>query len=186
MNRTIRRAALIALGSMSLSVGCQGPADPEQVRTVHTLIAETEAAMLTLKELDRGRYDRADSLFRVDLERYDAVFTDTLTPEEASVLGQHYLTMRSAAAMGRDHDRIIAELAISGQRLRALRSDLSTGLIDGPRAAAAIATERTLLRELMTNVQRCIDNYRMIQRTVGTQPRVDSLLDSRVKTPVRR
>ncbi len=185
MNRAIRHAALLALGAMGLTAGCRGTADPAQMQAVNTLITEAEAAMLTLNELDRGRYHRADSVFRAQLHRYDDAFADTLGPEAATVLGQHYLVLRSAGAMGRDHDRIMAELRTTGDRLRDLRNDLATGLIDPARAATAIATERTLLRELMRNVQRCIDNYRLVQRTAGAQPKVDSLLATVTPDPAR-
>lgn len=173
---------------MACASACRTAPDPGHMQAVNDLLSQAEAAVLTLNELDRGRYHRADSIFRQEHRRFDAAFMDTLERGPATILGQQYLALRAAAAMDMGHGRVLDELAVTTERLVALRSDLSNALIDPHRAATAIATERTLLRELMLNVQVSIDNYRMMQRTAEQHTAVDSLLSlypSHRNTPSR-
>ena len=176
MTSASRHVALLMWGTLVLAAGCRAGADTAQVEAVNELITDTDAALLTLNELDLGRYQRADSVFRLEQHRFAMIFEDTLERDDATILGQQYLTLRSAAAMGRDHQRMTKALDITAVRLRKLREDLTAGLIEKGQAATAIATERTLLRELMVNVQQCIDNYRRMQTAASTQDAVDSLL----------
>ncbi|MCW5899424.1 MAG: hypothetical protein KIT10_09170 [Flavobacteriales bacterium] len=167
---------LAALVGCVAPTACRQAADAEQLKAVDAMTTQAEAAVLTLNELDRRRYDRADSLFRATTDLFENRFNDTLGRQSAEQLGNHYLVLRSARAMGLDHDRVSTELAEAGRRLRALRADLAKGLMDPARGATAIATERLLLKDLDDNTHRLIDNYRALQRVWEGRQALDSLL----------
>ncbi len=176
MNHGILSTVVAALAWGAVALACRQPADAEQIRSVDGMINNVEAASMTLNELDRGRYDRADSVFRQNAPRFAERFIDTLDRPGATLLGNHYLVLRTAYAMGQDHDRVAGELAEASQRLRSLRTDLANGVLDPQRGAMAIATERLLLHDLEANTHRLIDNYRTLQRTWDERQAVDSML----------
>jgi hypothetical protein len=176
MTPRARTGATLALFLGVLVQACQRPADPEQVRTVDTLIASVESAMLALNELDTARYRRCDSLYRADHTTLEQRFRDTLERGEAGLLGNHYLLMRAAARMGQDHATLESLLRSTVQRLRALRTDIASGAMDPRAAAPAIATEKVLLTQLEADTHRAFDNYRSLQRAWDQRHQVAQLM----------
>jgi len=175
MDHRILPATLAALVCGVQAPACRHAADPERSRAVDTLITSLEAATLTLNELDRGRYHRADSLFQAEGALFLDRFRDTLDRGAADALGNHYLVLRAAKAMGEDHDRTLAELLTAITRLKALRTDLASGALGADEGRTAIATERLAYRDLEANVHRTIDNYRTVQRAWEDRTRVGPL-----------
>lgn len=180
MNRGILFASIIAFASSGLGVACNTPATPEQMRTVDSMITNAKAAKLTLKELDRIRYDRAAALYRSDQGRFMQRFDDTLHRETALTLANHFNVLRAASAMGEDHDRVMEDVIRTYARLTALRNDMTHGAMDSEGATDAILAEERNVSTLDTMVSQVIANYKAVQKAWDDLAAVDSLL---VNTP---
>lgn len=164
MNPSIRTAYLAAFVSCALLVACAEAPDTAQITAVDQLISATDGAMLTLNELDRERYVRSDSLFIAQQGAFTNRFTDTLGRDAASALGKQFLALRTSAAMGRDHVRVLDDLIASGDRLRRLRTQLAQGSMRRADGASAIAAEQAHHTALIVGVHGVMDNYRVLQR----------------------
>lgn len=158
----IRIGPLVTFASCLLLACAEAP-DPAQLTAVDQLISATDGAMLTLNELDRGRYIRSDSLFALQQAGFNARFADTLARDAANGLGAQYLALRAAATMGRDHNRLLNDLVTAGERLRDLRKRLADGTMERPDGANAIAAEQQLHTALIEGVHVVMDNYRILQ-----------------------
>lgn len=176
MNHGILSTVLATLAWSGLALGCRPAADPAQLKALDSMITNTEAASLTLDELDHGRYLRADSLFRTLQQRFADKFRDTLGREEALLLGNHYLVLRAARTMGNDHLALRSTLEATAVRLRDLRRDLESGSMDQEQGAAAIARERLLMQDVEADVHRALDNYRTVQRAWEERTMVEPLI----------
>lgn len=169
-------SAKAALLAGTLLMACAAAPDPQQLTAVDQLIAATDAASLALRELDRGRYTRADSLFGDQDSALRARFAQPLRPEAAQPLASQWIALRHAAAMGADHERVLGELLASAERLRALRSDIAQGAV-APRAAAPlIAAEQQRHAAVMDAAHAVMDNYRILQRAWDRRDTVRTLL----------
>lgn len=182
MNRGILFASLAALAWSPLGSGCRTPAGPEQVKAVENLITRVEAAHLTLNELDRGRYGRAEAVFRSEADRFTARFQDTLDPATAEAMVTHFRVLRAAGSMGESHDLLVERLADDRERLRHLHADLLSGAIGAEEAREIIAREAQRVDALDPPVQAVIANYKAVQRTWDELPRIDSLLATQSRT----
>jgi hypothetical protein len=184
MSQGMRTVLLATVASCTLSTACRKAPDPAQLTAVDQLISATDAALLTLNELDRGRYQRSDSLYHMQAGLFRGRFADTLAPAEAKMLGDQYITLRAADHMGDDHERILADIATSTERLRALRSDLAAGAIDQEDGTSLITAEQRRHIELIEGVHGIIDNYRMLQKAWDRRDSVALLLsDSLIRAP---
>jgi len=159
--RKPRQAAFVMCALMS---ACAKPPDQQQIAAVDQLITATDAASLTMNELNRARYAEADSQRSADSSLYAARFAEALRPEEARALGNQWVALNGAHAMARDHERVLIELIASAERLRALRHDIANGAFDREQAAPLIATEQQLHTEMIGGVHAVIDNYRLLQQ----------------------
>lgn len=182
MNRGILFAAVAAL---ALGHACRQPADPGAVQAVDSLITRVEAAILTLNELDHGRYARAEAVFRSDAPRYEERFKDTLDRHTALILGNHYKVLRAAGPMGREHQQVHADLGRTLDRLKALRTDLGTTAVDRKEAPSVLARERQQVATLDTLVHVVIQNYRSVQQAWDDLDEVEPLLASRASSTSR-
>ncbi|HMC98024.1 MAG TPA: hypothetical protein VKG92_10230, partial [Flavobacteriales bacterium] len=135
-----------------------------------------DAAILTLNELERGRYQRCDSMFQLQRPLFELRFRDTLDRATADALGNQFIALRAASDMGRDHERVLNDLGVTAERSRALRIDLQNGVMDPTAGRTAINRERTAWSLLETSVLGVIDNYRVLQRTWDNAAHIDSLL----------
>lgn len=176
MNRGILFIVLSALPWSFVGQACRTAATPEQMKDVDGMLTRAEAALLTLGELDRGRYDRAAALYRSDAPRFMERFRDTLDRNTAERLGGHFLVLRAAEDMGKGHDQVVDELTSVRSRLRALRNDLMNGSMGGREASTAIRDEARAVDALDAPVQTVIANYRAVQRAWDSLASVDSLL----------
>jgi hypothetical protein len=176
MRSLILSTALAAFACSGLLPGCRTAADPAQLSAVDGMITSLEAAMLTLDELDHGRYVRVDSLYTVHQQSFAQRFRDTLGRHEALLLANHFLVLRAARSMGDDHLALREHLADAAQRLRNLRQDLASGIMDHEQGAVALARERLILQDTEESVHRALDNYRTVQRAWDDRTEVGSLL----------
>lgn len=172
MRSTTGSALLLA----ALLMACARNPDPDQLTAVDRLITATDGATLTLNELGRQRYELADSLLAQDSARFALRFQDTLEPSSAQVLGGQWLTLHHAATMGRDHERVLGELILAGERLRLLRNDIATGAVAAQQATAMIAAEQKYHAELIGGVHAVMDNYRQLQHAWDRRDTVEKLL----------
>ncbi len=175
MTPGIRQTMHVASALSALLVACAKAPDQHQLSAVDQLITATDGAALTLNELDRSRYEEAVSMLTSDSAAYAWRFSDTLRPEEARVLGSQWTTLRGASTMARDHERVLAELIASAERLRALRNDLLSGAMDAARAASIIADEQKHHTEVSAGVLVVIDNYRALQQAWDRRDSVNLL-----------
>lgn len=164
MTPGIRQSLQTASALSALLLACAKAPDQQQLTAVDQLITATDGAALTLNELDRSRYEEAASMLASDSAAYAWRFGNALRPDEARVLGSQWTTLRGAAAMARDHERVLAELIASAERLRALRNDILIGAMDARSAAGIIANEQERHTEVSAGVLAVIDNYRALQQ----------------------
>lgn len=176
MKRRMRCPPGMALLLAFLPLACTHAPDPAQLTAVDQLITANDGAALTLNELGRQRYLHADSLLTLDSARYAVRFADTLAPSSAQALGSQWLTLRHAAAMGRDHERVLGELILAGERLRLLRADIAAGALDAGAAASLIAAEQKHHSDVIGGVHAVIDNYRLLQQAWDRRDTVEQLL----------
>lgn len=166
--------------SCTLWMACHQAPDPGQLTAVDQAISATEAAMFTLHELDRGRYQRGDSLFAEQRAAFTGRFRDTLGRNTARILGGQFITLRASAAMSRDHEHVLADITSSGERLRALRADLASGALRKEEGASLIAAEQQRHTALIGAVHNVIDNYRALQQAWDRRDTVALLLSDAV------
>ena len=179
----IRTVQFATFASCALWVSCKPQApDPAQLTAVDQLISTTDAAMLTLNELDRGRYLRSDSLFVQQRVGFVERFRDTLDPRSAQALGDQFIALRASHEMGADHERLLDEIGTTSERLRTLRNDLANGAIKVHDAAPIIASEQKRHTLLIDAVHRVMDNYRVLQHAWDRRDTVAMLL-SDTNTP---
>lgn len=176
MNRGILFAAIVALGVNGFFQGCRTPADTAQLRAVDSLITSVDAAILTLNELDRARYQRTDSMFQVQRLLFETRFQDTLDRATADALGNQFIVLRGSAEMGHAHESVLNDLSASSERLRALQLDLKNGAMEPDAARTVIANEYKTWTSLETSVLGVIENYRVVQRAWENVAHIDSLL----------
>lgn len=176
MTPGIRSACSAAFTASALLMACAPDPDPAQLSAVDQLITATDGALLTLNELDRNRYLRADSLFALSEERFRARLSDTLAPTAAQALGSQWIALRGAAAMGKGHERILAELSAAAERLRLLRTDLAAGAISPEGGRPLIAAEQRRHAETIAGVHAVMDNYRLLQHAWDRRDTVEALL----------
>jgi hypothetical protein len=176
MTRRALPSALAAFIASALLMACAAPPDPQQLTAVDQLISATDAASLALRELDRGRYERADSLFSAQDSALRARFTAPLRPDTARPLANQWIALRNAVAMGGNHERVLNELLTSAERLRALRSDIANGAIARKQAAPFIAAEQKRHTALIEGAHAVLDNYRILQRAWDRRDTVLTLL----------
>lgn len=172
MRFPVGTALLISIGLGS----CKHAPDPAQLTAVDQLIEATEAAALTLRELNRGRYAEADSLLAADSALFAQRFNDTLYPDDARALGNQWLALRHAAGMGDDHERTLADLIEAAERLRLLRADIAGSAFRDEQAAAVIRAEQERHTAVIGNVHAVIDNYRLLQHAWDRRDTVALLL----------
>lgn len=172
----IRTVHLATFASCALWMACRQAPDPAQLTAVDQLISATDAAVLTLNELDRGRYRRSDSLFADQQAGFASRFEDTLDRSAAKALGDQYIALRASSTMGADHERVLAEIATSSERLRTLRADLAIGAIQKEKGALLITHEQERHTALIEEVHHVIDNYRTLQQAWDRRDTVAVLL----------
>lgn len=185
MNRRIRTVALHTFATCVLLGSCSRSPDGNRNAALDDLITATDAAMLTLNELDRGRYIRTDSLFETERPYFLRRFEDTLDRERAQLLAEQYVALRAARDMGHAHDRVLAAAVEAGERLRALRMDLAHGAIDLDELGPLLAGEQRSHLVLMEAVHVTIDNYRTLQRTWERADSAALILAERTTTTAR-
>lgn len=176
MTRGISKPMTMAFALSALLLACATPPDPLQLTAVDQLISATDAASLALRELDRGRYERADSLFAHQDSAFRARFAVNLAPPAAAPLANQWIALSNAADMGRDHERVLGELLVAAERLRILRKDLTDGAIAPKEAATLLATEQKLHTSIIDATHGVIDNYRILQRAWDRRDTVLTLL----------
>ena len=167
---------LLALIWGGLGNACRRSADERNLEKVDSLITTVDAAIMTLNELDAGRFERAHAAFSEREPLFKARFADTLDRKSAEVLGDQYLALQASGTMATDHLRTLQELAGSAERLRSLRQDVINAAMGSEEERTAIGTEEQVHGLLQANVQRTIQNYRTIQDAWEKLPVTDSLL----------
>ena len=78
--------------------------------------------------------------------------------------------------MGSDHERLLADITSSSERLRVLRSDLSNGSIQKEKGALLIGHEQQRHTAIIEEVHHVIDNYRTLQQAWDRRDTVAVLL----------
>lgn len=162
MNHLLPTVALWLAGLL-LCTACKQPASPGQLAVVDSLIVANQAALLTLRELDATRFDRLDSLLRIQGPALRQRFQDTLAPAEARMLAPLYLGLRDAARMGKDQILLLQRIAERDQRLQLLREDLQLVRIGSDKATGIIDLERRAQGFDHEQVLAVIANYRRAQ-----------------------
>lgn len=184
----MKRGILFALITplMVVHSGCSRDVDPTLVQSVDSLITKMEAANLTLNELDVEQYHEANVLFERSKVDFIQRFGDTLDRPTSNTLATQYNLLNTAAAMAEDHIAVHNAVSQSVDRLNALRSDLTNGVLQTEKAAEAVGNENFVSTELLNMVHTVLDNYQATQRAIAQQPQVDTLLAQRANTDLRK
>jgi hypothetical protein len=186
MNRGILFAILAALVIGLTTSACRRATDPRQLAMVDSLIADMEAAHLTLNELDVQHYRKADSILGASRPLFLRRFSDTLDRATAMVLGRQFVHLRHAGQWAEEHERTRSLVEGTLLRLQRLRNDLDRQALKADDATDAVALERKATVALDTLVHRTLANYRTTQRVLVQQAHVDSLLAGNVTIPNER
>lgn len=176
MNRGILFAAIAALALNGFLHSCRTAPDPAQLRAVDSLITSVDAAMLTLNELDRARFQRTDSMFQAQRALFETRFQDTLDRATADALGNQFIVLRGSAEMGKAHENVLIDLGATAERVRALALDLKNGAMEPEAGRAALANEYKAWASLDSSVHVAIDNYRLVQSAWDNAAHTDTLL----------
>jgi hypothetical protein len=176
MKRGILFAIPGALACCALTQACRTPADPGQLLAVDDLITRTDAALLTLNELDTAHYAGAEAFHAAHAGTLDSLLHDTLDDAHAELLVNAAIVMRHVPHMADDHRRVAADLQAAAQRLRALRTDLERGAIPPDEGAPLVERERAMAVVRDTATHRLLDNNRILQGLTARFPQLDSLL----------
>ena len=176
MTQGIRTVHLATFACCALWVACRPAPDTTQLTAVDQMITATDAAMLTLNELDHARYRLGDSLYVAQGPAFAMRFRDTLDRSAAQALGDQFIALRAAASMGAEHERVSADIIDSGERLRTLRADIANGAVASERGASLIAQEQQRHASLVDAVHRVMDNYRTLQQAWARRDTVNLLL----------
>lgn len=183
MDRGILFAIPGALAYCALAHACRTPVDPGPLHTVDSLITFTEAALLTLNELDTVHYAEAEAFHARHAGTVDSLLHDTLDSAHAELLVNTALVVRQASRMANDHRRVAGDLVATSERLRALRSDIEKRAIAAAEAQQAVAHEHSIAVDLDTAMHRLLDNYRNLQGIAAAFPHTDSLLTPPIARP---
>ena len=178
MDRGVRYLLLIALAAGMLAHACRRQADGANLQTVDSLITRVDAAILTLNELDAGRFRQGADAFAARETLFDRRFNDTLDQKEAELLGSQFLILDAASEMAADHERTLKELEVSAERLRNLRTDVMNAAMSTEEEEKAIGIEQHVHQLLHANVEQTIANYRSMQDSWERLPATDSLLNA--------
>lgn len=176
MNRGILFAIPGALVCGALVQACRPSPDPGQLRTVDSLITDTEAARRALEELDTSNYAAADAFHARHADALATWLADTLDASTAELLANAAICLGGSATMAEDHRGTITALKEVRGRLGDLRNDLLAGAVRPEEGRTIVGRESALAEAMDSNLHHLVGNYKALQQVMAQLPRLDSLL----------
>lgn len=142
------RVPLVALAAFLLCAhsACRRSADAHNLATVDSLLLVTDSLIKGMNALDMDAVARIDSLYASKKDVLQARMRDTLTKEEALLLGNYHRTMtKSLGRAKRDHGIVVKDLTMARTQLADLRNDVDKGLLEREVETKYISDERLAL-----------------------------------------
>jgi len=155
MKRAIPAWAFLALLTATLQQACRRTSEPEFIAATEDMAKHTDSLRMSLDNMDTAAITHMYALFTSERPAIEQRFKDTLSPQEAEILGNYHRAMAVTLprVMG-DRQRLYARLDSTRQRLGNLRHDLDQGLLDKKQQRQAIETEQAWDSTLTNDVER--------------------------------
>jgi hypothetical protein len=155
MKRAIPAAAFLALLTTMSQQACRHPADPEMLAATEKMIRRTDSMRRELDNMDTAGLRHMEALFESERSAIEMRFKDTLSKDEAMILGNYHRAM--AVTLPRvldDRRRIRQRLDSLHQQLADLRHDLGQGLLKKNDQRQAMVMEQAWDSTLAQDVER--------------------------------
>lgn len=174
------RVPLVALAAFLLCAhsACRRSADAHNLATVDSLLIVTDSLITGMNALDMDAVAHIDSVFASKKDMVQARMRDTLTKDEALLLGNYHRTMtKSLGRAKRDHGTVLGELTTSRTQLSALRNDVDKGLLERDVEVKYLSDERLALAKVRRNADVVASSVASVIRDeTRLGGKVDSLL----------
>ncbi len=178
MTRPVPAATLFALVLAGLFPACTHRASADEMAAVERMIQINDSMRSELESADTNALRHMHSLFEAERPAIEARFKDTLLPHEAEVLGNYHATMSRRLPLLLDARAAeLARLDSAALRLRDLRHDMESGLMNKEHRNRAIQTEKhwgTMLRSTLDSLSLRTQDLLSDRRTLRAA--IDSLL----------
>jgi hypothetical protein len=155
MKRAIPAWAFLALLTATLQQACRRTSEPEYLIATEHLVKHTDSLRTAIENMDTAAITHMHALFLSERPAIEKRFKDTLSPQEAEILGNYHRAMAVTLprVMG-DRKRIEDRLDSSRRRLGNLRHDLEGGLLNKKEQRQAVAVEQAWDSTLTKDVER--------------------------------
>lgn len=139
---------LLAAFLICANTACRRSADTRNLATVDSLLLVTDSLITGMNALDLAEVARIDSLYASRKDMLQARMRDTLTKEEALLLGSYHRTMtKSMGRAKRDHGTVLEELSTARAQLAHLRNDVGKSLLEPEVEIKYLSDERLALAQ---------------------------------------
>lgn len=143
---------LLAAFLLCANTACRRSADTRNLATVDSLLLVTDSLINFMNALDMAAVARIDSLYASRKDMLQARMRDTLTKEEALLLGSYHRTMnKSMGRAKRDHGTVLEELNTARAQLADLRNDVVKSLLEPEVEVKYVSDERLALTKARRN-----------------------------------
>lgn len=142
------RVPLVALATFLLCAhsACRRSADARNLATVDSLLLVTDSLINGMNALDMAAVTRIDSLYSSKKDLMQVRMGDTLTKDEALLLGNYHRTMtKSMGRAKKDHGPVLQELTVARTQLSDLRNDVEKAFLEREVEVKYISDERLAL-----------------------------------------
>ena len=155
MKRAIPAWAFLALLTATLQQACRRSSEPALIATTEQLAKHTDSLRMELDNMDTAAITHMHALFISERPAIELRFKDTLSPQEAEILGNYHRAMAVTLprVMG-DRQRLSARLDSTRRRLDNLRHDLDQGLLNKKQQRQAVEVEQQWDSTLTNDVER--------------------------------
>ena len=176
---------LLAAFLLCANTACRRSADARDLATVDSLLLVTDSLIKGMNALDMAAVTRIDSLYASRKDMLLARMRDTLTKEEALLLGNYHRTMtKSMGRAKRDHGTVLEELITARAQLADLRNDVDKSLLEPEVEIKYISDERLALAKARRNAD-------VVAASVGSVLRDDARYSTAVDSllahdPIRK
>jgi hypothetical protein len=165
MKRAIPVLAFLALLTATSQQACRRTSEPEYLAATEHLAKHMDSLRMALDNMDTAAITHMHALFISERPAIELRFKDTLSPQEAEILGNYHRAMAVTLprVMG-DRKRLSERLDSTRQRLGNLRHDLDQGLLARDRQRQAVAVEKVWDSTLTNDVERLRDDIGQLEK----------------------
>ncbi len=165
MKRAIPAWAFLALLTATLQQACRRTSEAEYVTATEHLAKHTDSLRTALENMDTAAITHMHALFLSERPAIEQRFKDTLSPQEAEILGNYHRAMAVTLprVMG-DRKRLSARLDSTRRRLDDLQHDLDQGVLNKEQQGQAVAVEQAWDSTLTDDVERLHSDIEQLEK----------------------